>query len=71
MKYLIGFMVVVYFMVCFFVGCSPYRSKSLPQSPEIDSGVVDYDAEQEEFEEMNNTSDHNDVYHVKYVHITL
>lgn len=58
-------------MVFLLVGCSPYRSKGIQHVPEVDAGIVDYGTEQEEYDDISNTLEHNDVYHVKYVHITL
>lgn len=67
MKYLIAFVVVIYFIVIALVGCNPYRSKSKLASQE--QRLVDYNYG--DFEDVMDNKDYNDVYHVKYVHIIL
>lgn len=69
MKYLLMVMFFIGLATCLVVGCSPYQSKSkvstLSEEPFIEYSVGDFK------EDIVDVEDQSNVYHVKYVHVTL
>lgn len=75
MKYLIVLMVIIYFIAFVITGCSPYRENGhkvhvtkVDEQKLVDYNYGDFDEAPSDNAELDNA---DNVYYVKYIHLTL